>query len=92
MAENFSNLLIVWIFGTNPFWMLSLNFVPDPVSEVRVELTIWMETITSFDHVLSITSLNNLSLQNFLSWEVIVNNIKVLEFVSLVDDLLINSG
>lgn len=61
MAKNFSNLLIVWIFRTNPFWMLSLDFVPDPVSKVRVEFTIWMETIASFDHVLSITSLDDFS-------------------------------
>jgi len=92
MAKNFSNLLIVWIFRTNPFWMLSLDFVPDPVSKIRVEFTIWMETITSFNHVLGITSFDNFSLENFLSWEIIINDIKVFEFVSLVDDFLINSG
>lgn len=92
MAKNFSNLLIVRIFRTNPFWMLSLDFVPDPVSKIRVEFTIWMETVTSFNHVFGISSFNNFSLKNFLSWEIIINNIKVFELVSLVDNFLINSG
>lgn len=91
MAKNFSNLLIVRIFRTNPFWMLSLDFVPNPVGKIRVELTIWMETITSFDHVFGISSFNNFSLQNLLSWEIVINNIKVFEFVSLVDNFLIDS-
>ena len=92
MAKNFSNLLIVRISRTNPFWMLGLDFVPDPVSKVRVEFTIWMETVTSFNHVFGISSFNNFSLKNFLSWEIIINNIKVFELVSLVDNFLINSG
>lgn len=92
MSENFSNLFIVRIFRTDPFWMIGLDLIPDPVSKVRMELSIRMETITSLNHVFSITSFNDLSLQNLHGWEVVVNNIKVLELVSLVDDLLVNFG
>lgn len=92
MSENFSDLFIVRIFRADPLWMIGLDFVPEPVSKVRMKLSVRMETITSFDHLPSITSFNDFSLQNLHGWEVVINDIKVLELVSLVDDLLINFG
>lgn len=44
-----SDILIMWILLTNPFSMVSLYFMPDPIGKVWVELAIWMETIASFD-------------------------------------------
>lgn len=92
MSKNFSDLLVVWILWTDPFWMLGLDLVPNPVCQVRVEFTVWMETVTSFDHLLCISALHYFPFQNLHGWEIIVNNIKVVKFVAFTDDLLINFG
>ena len=92
MSEHFSNLIVEGILGANPFWMLGLNLIPQPISKVRVELTVWMETITSFNHIFWITSFHHFSLQNFHGWEIVVNQIKVLESVPFADDLLVDFG
>lgn len=55
-----------------------------------MEFTIWMETITSFNHLLWIASFHHLSFEDFHSWEIVVNQIEVLEGVALVDDLLVD--
>lgn len=92
MSENLSDFIIMRILGTNPFWMLGLNFVPNPISKVRMELSVWMETITSFNHILSTASFNYFSFQNLLSWKIIINNVKVFKLMTFINDLLINLG
>lgn len=92
MSKNFSDLLVVWILGADPFWMLGLNLVPNPVCQVRMEFTVWMETVASFDHLFCIPALHYFPFQNLHGWEIIVNNIKIVEFVAFTDDLLINFG
>jgi hypothetical protein len=90
MAEKFSNLIVEGVFRSDPFWMFCLHLVPEPVCEVRVELTVWMESVASFDHLLWITAFHDFSFEDFHGWEIVVNQIKVLEFVALVYDLLVD--
>ncbi len=90
MSKEFSNLIVEGVLGTNPFWVFCLDLVPEPVSEVWMEFTVWMESIASFDHLLWITTFHDFSFEDFHGWEIIVNQIEVLEGVALVDDLLVD--
>ncbi len=55
-----------------------------------MEFTVWMETVTSFDHFLWLASFHNFSLQDLHHWEIVVNQIKVLESVTFAYDLLVD--
>ena len=55
-----------------------------------MEFTVWMESIASFYHLLWITTFHDFSFEDFHGWEIIVNQIEVLEGVALVDDLLVD--
>lgn len=78
----------MWIPWTNPVGMLSLQLIPDPICQVRVEQTIWVETIASFNQVFWVASFLDPPLDHLLGWEIVVSNVKILELVVLNDFLV----
>ena len=55
-----------------------------------MELTIRMETITSFDQILGVTSLGYFSLEDLPGWEIVVYEIEVFEFCAIGYYLLVH--
>lgn len=83
------NLLIMRILLPNPFPMLSPQFIPNPVSKVRIKFSVRMEPITRFDHSFGVAAFHNFSLENLHRREVVVNHIEI--FVGVfVDNFLVD--
>lgn len=57
-----------------------------------MEFAIGVESVASFDQLFGVASFHDLSLQDFNSWEFIVNHIEILEFCAIIDNLLIHFG
>lgn len=61
-TKNVLDLIVVGILLTDPVWVIDSKFIPKPVSQVRVKLSIWVKPITRLDHVLRITPFSHLTL------------------------------
>ena len=88
--KNSPNLLIMRILVPNPCRMVGLYFMPNPISQIRVELAIRMEPITSFDQFFWITAFGYFTLEDLPGWELVVDHVEVFEFCAVVDYLLVH--
>lgn len=89
-AEHPPNIGIMRIFIPNPLRMRSLDLEPNPISQIRVEFPIRMETITTLDKIFRVAALGYLALEDLHCGEIVVGDVEVLEFCAIVDDLLVH--
>ena len=83
------NLFIVDVLLAYPVGVIFSQSEPDPVSQIRSKLSIWMKTIARFNHAFWITSLHHLLLQDLHRWKIIILGVEI--FVSmLVKNFLID--
>lgn len=83
------DFLVMRVLFPDPIRVIHPDAVPEPVSQIRVELSIRMETVTGLNHLLRITPFLNLSLQDLHRREIVVSTIEVLES-SLFQNLLVD--
>lgn len=60
--ENVLDLLVVGVLLPDPIGMFHPQLVPQPVSQVRMELSIGMESVATLNHILGISALLHPSL------------------------------
>jgi|688.fasta_scaffold1134421_1 hypothetical protein len=83
-AKDVSYFLVVRIAFTYPFRVFMFNFDPQPISKIRVEFSIRVESVASFNHLLWISTLQYLSFKYLHGREVIIHHIEV--FVSFLSN------
>lgn len=71
-SEDIFDLLIVGVLVSDPLRVLSCNFIPQPICQIRIKKTTGMKTITRFNQLLWSFVLKNSLVENLLCWKIIV--------------------
>ena len=78
-AKQLFYLFVMRILISNPLWIIICYPVPKPVSEVRVEKSTWMETISRFDQLFWRSVFKHCPVEHLFCRKVVVSIVIVFE-------------